>query len=283
VRPDQRPRPGRSRARLLQGRPHLLTNARAQSRSQAASAACFLRLASSSSHPGYAATPCTDHSLRKGMAAEQAAFFLYPDDARAFVPHGEDISLQTNYEIHQKLTDEVHIALDPWDITPLSDEPERARAIGAVVLGGTARELDRCPDQVDRRRGLDRSTRAVGRSEDRVYINPYHRLLPDSAQLDRRYAATHRGRGRGGGTGWLAAWKGPSLCAVSRGGRLMLGHLHPWGRDTQLERDGRDRVRPVRKRGPSAAGRPLSRADPAVQRGRAGFVLVHARRGARTA
>ncbi len=40
--------------------------------------------------------------------------------------------MQTNYEIHQKLTDEVHMPLEPWTITPLSETPERARAVGGV-------------------------------------------------------------------------------------------------------------------------------------------------------
>ena len=40
-------------------------------------------------------------------------------EPRIFVSHGEDLSLQTNYEIHQKLTDERHIVLEPFNITPL--------------------------------------------------------------------------------------------------------------------------------------------------------------------
>lgn len=32
----------------------------------------------------------------KGTAADQAAFFLHPEP-RIFIPHGEDITLQTNY------------------------------------------------------------------------------------------------------------------------------------------------------------------------------------------
>lgn len=63
----------------------------------------------------------------KGTAAEQAAFFLHPEP-RIFIPHGEDISLQANYEIHQKLTNELHTPLDQWEITPLSSQPERVRA-----------------------------------------------------------------------------------------------------------------------------------------------------------
>ena len=83
--------------------------------------------------------------IRKGTAAEQAAFFLRPDEARVYVPHGEDLSMQTNYEIHQQLTDEVHVPLDPWDITQLSAAPERARAVGAVYWEG---RLVNAPDAV---------------------------------------------------------------------------------------------------------------------------------------
>jgi hypothetical protein len=84
-----------------------------------------------SSIPGYI-RPTVTRRRNQRLHTEQAAFFLYPEEARVFVPHGKDISLQSNYEIHQKLTDEIHIALDPWDITPLSDEPERVRAIGGL-------------------------------------------------------------------------------------------------------------------------------------------------------
>ena len=46
--------------------------------------------------------------IEKGNVEAQASFFLYPEH-RIYVPHGEDLSLQANYEIHQRLTDEVHI------------------------------------------------------------------------------------------------------------------------------------------------------------------------------
>ena len=56
--------------------------------------------------------------FKKETAEDQARFFLHPEP-RTFVSHGEDLSLQTNYEIHQKLTDERHIVLEPFNITPL--------------------------------------------------------------------------------------------------------------------------------------------------------------------
>jgi hypothetical protein len=63
-------------------------------------------------------------------------------------PRGEDLALQPNYEIHQKLTDEVHVPLEPWDVTTVSTDPERAREVGAVYGEGNAlacrRAVRRC-------------------------------------------------------------------------------------------------------------------------------------------
>jgi len=50
-------------------------------------------------------------------------------ESRIFVLHGGDLTLQANYEIHQKLVDEIHWTVGTWDITPLSDDPERAQGI----------------------------------------------------------------------------------------------------------------------------------------------------------
>lgn len=122
--------------------------------------------------------------IEKGDAAAQAAFFLHPEP-RVYVPHGEDLSLQTNYEIHQRLTDEVHIPLKPWTISQLCDDPERARAVGAVywqgrvvgtpegalikVIVGEDWIVQRTPE---------------GQLKIALYINPYHYFLPDSAPFE---------------------------------------------------------------------------------------------------
>jgi hypothetical protein len=66
--------------------------------------------------------------VKKSTAAEMAEFFLYPE-SRIFVLHGGDLTLQANHEIHQKLVDEIHWTVGTWDITPLSDDPERAQGI----------------------------------------------------------------------------------------------------------------------------------------------------------
>jgi hypothetical protein len=41
--------------------------------------------------------------IQKGTAADQAAFFLHPDAALIYVPRGDDLSLQANYEIHAEI------------------------------------------------------------------------------------------------------------------------------------------------------------------------------------
>ena len=122
--------------------------------------------------------------VRKGTAAEQAGFFLQPDKARVIVPHGQDISMQANYEVHQRLTDEVHILLEPLDLTTLSSEPERARAVGAVYWEGRPAGS---PDAVIKAVvGEDWIVQrdASGTLKIVRYINPYHYFLPDSAQVD---------------------------------------------------------------------------------------------------
>jgi hypothetical protein len=119
----------------------------------------------------------------KGSAAAQAAFFLHPEP-RIFILHGEDITLQQNYEIHRKLTDERHIPAEQWEITPLCDKPERARAVGAVYWEG--RPVD--PGDGGLVKCLVGEDWVVQRNEAgdlkiALYINSYHHFLPDSAPL----------------------------------------------------------------------------------------------------
>lgn len=122
--------------------------------------------------------------FKKGTAAEQAAFFLHPEP-RIFLPHGEDISLEANYEIHQRLTDEAHHPLQQWDITPLCDKPWRARAVGAVYWQG--RLIDAGPDALIKCVvGEDWIVQRIASGELRIalYVNPYHHFLPDSAPIE---------------------------------------------------------------------------------------------------
>jgi hypothetical protein len=124
-----------------------------------------------------------DCSCGGGTAAEQARFFLHPEP-RIFVPHGEDVSMQTNYEIHRKLTDERHVAGEQWEITPLSESPERARAVGAVYWEGRVKDA---PDGalIKCMVGEDWIVQRLPSGELKIalYINPYHHFLPDSAPI----------------------------------------------------------------------------------------------------
>ena len=120
----------------------------------------------------------------KGTAEEQAAFFLHPEP-RIFILHGEDITLQENYEIHQKLTDEKHAPSDHWDITPLCSEPERARAVGAVYWEG--RPLHAKGDALIKCVvGEDWIVQRTSSGDLKIalYMNTYHHFLPDSAPID---------------------------------------------------------------------------------------------------
>ncbi len=121
--------------------------------------------------------------VRKGSAAEQAAFFLYPDDARVIVPHGEDISMQANYDVHQRLTDEVHVALEPFDVTMVATQPERAHSVGAVYWEGRLINSDAVIKAVVGEDWIVQRDESGG-LKIVLYINPYHYFLPDSAQID---------------------------------------------------------------------------------------------------
>jgi hypothetical protein len=122
--------------------------------------------------------------FEKGDAAAQGAFFLHPEP-RIFIPHGEDLTLETNYDIHQGLTDEKHIPLDPWNITQLCDASERARAVGAVYWEGRPIE-SATGAPIKCVVGEDWIVQRIPSGDLKIalYINAYHRFLPDSAPID---------------------------------------------------------------------------------------------------
>lgn len=120
--------------------------------------------------------------IKKGTGAEQSRYFLHPEP-RIILLHGEDVTLQQNYEIHQKLTDELHRTME-WDVTPLCEKPERVRAIGCVywqgrVVGLPEGALIKCFV------GEDWIIQRIPSGELRIalYINTYHHFLPDSAPI----------------------------------------------------------------------------------------------------
>ena len=119
----------------------------------------------------------------KGDAAAQGRFFLHPEP-RIFIPHGADLTLQDNYEIHQRLTDESHHIIEPLDVTPLSDAPERARAVCAVywqgrVIGSDESAIIKCVVGED---WIVQRTES-GELKIALYVNSYHHFLPDSAPV----------------------------------------------------------------------------------------------------
>ena len=112
--------------------------------------------------------------IDKGSAAQQAAFFLHPDP-RIYILHGEDISMEQNYEIHQKLADERHEVCAEWQVTPLCEEPERVHAVGRRLLAGPAGRFgQRRSHQGNRGRGLDRPANAHRRTQ----VRALHQLVP---------------------------------------------------------------------------------------------------------
>ncbi len=118
--------------------------------------------------------------IEKGDAAAQGRFFLYPDPV-IFVPHAGDVTLQRNYEIHQGLTDERCINLQPWDFQVTSTNPERARATGNVYWEGVPVGGTKGPIKVIV--GEDWIVQRVtdGSVKFALYINSHHQVLPDSA------------------------------------------------------------------------------------------------------
>lgn len=120
--------------------------------------------------------------VEKGDAREQSKFFLYPDPM-IFLPHGADITLRRNYEIHQRLTDERCVNLEPWDFQVTCSEPERARATGNVYWEGVPVGSTGGPIKVIV--GEDWIVERVvdGSLKIALYINPHHLVLPGSAPL----------------------------------------------------------------------------------------------------
>src|SRR5271154_6248810 len=57
--------------------------------------------------------------VRQEPPPRQQEFFLHQDPI-LFLLRGEDMTLQQNYELHQKLTDEKHWSVG-WDVTHLCD------------------------------------------------------------------------------------------------------------------------------------------------------------------
>jgi hypothetical protein len=124
--------------------------------------------------------------VKKSTAAGMAEFFFYPE-SRIFVLHGGDLTLQANYEIHQKLVDETHWTVGTWDVTPLSDDPERARARARGIVYWQGRHVDQADGALLKSYvGEDWMVERVPSGELKfvVYVNTDHSFLPGSATVD---------------------------------------------------------------------------------------------------
>ena len=118
----------------------------------------------------------------KGDGKAQAKFFFHPEP-RIIILHGTDLSMQRNYEIHQNLEDEIHVPCKDWLITPLCDQPERARCVGAVYWQARQKGSTKLLKCVV---GEDWIVQRIETGELKIvmYINSYHHFLPDSSSID---------------------------------------------------------------------------------------------------
>jgi hypothetical protein len=119
--------------------------------------------------------------VEKGDAAAQAEFFLHSNPVIC-VAHASDLTLEANFESHRGITDEAFFHLEPWTVTQLCEQPERARAVGGVLWQGQpigAEEQGLIKVVV----GEDWIVQRVptGELKFALYINTHHQLLPDSA------------------------------------------------------------------------------------------------------
>jgi len=123
--------------------------------------------------------------IEKGDATAQAQYFLYPEPMIILL-RGEDISMQKNYEIHQKLVDERHLAEDDMLLTQLCDQPEKARAVFTVYWQGRLKDNDDPDATIKCYVGEDWIVQrnAGGVLKFVQYINTFHQFLPDSAAID---------------------------------------------------------------------------------------------------
>ena len=120
----------------------------------------------------------------KGSGDDQAAFFLYPEP-RIFMLDQADVSLHGNWEIHQRIGEEHFEWMPGWVITQLNDEPERARATGAVLWQGQS--LDE-PTVMQMICGEDWVVKRVedGSLRFALYINTFHYPVPGAATVSIR-------------------------------------------------------------------------------------------------
>ena len=77
-----------------------------------------------------------DVVMNSGTAKEQADFFNHAHPRTHFMRSGETVSMEQQHQAHQDLSDET-FEFGDFEITTLSDSPERARIIGTLLWEAT--------------------------------------------------------------------------------------------------------------------------------------------------
>ena len=187
--------------------------------------------------------------IKKDTAAEQQKFFLHPNPT-LFLLRGDDMTLQQNWELHQKLTDQKHQSMG-WDVTPLCAKPERARAVGTVYW--QARVVGKPADQLIKAYlfGVDRAAHAVGRAEDRR-LHERQSLFSAGLGNDRYLAVLVHQAGRRERLIGEAARLNEEVGIVEGISRVIGRHIDDFGHDHRRLHDHRRRLSRGRRRARSA-------------------------------
>lgn len=117
-----------------------------------------------------------------GTADEQAEFFAIESPRIYITSSGFSCNMAEHEKLHQQWIDEQH-AFGNFNITPLSQKPERVRATGSVYWQATYKNK---PDQVIKAVvGEDWIIERIdsGQLKFILYMNNFHHLLPNSATL----------------------------------------------------------------------------------------------------
>lgn len=118
-----------------------------------------------------------------GSGKQQSAFFMDPNSRVYVMPSGISFNFDEHYELHTQWINEIHEFGD-FNLTPLSESPERVRATGTVYW--QAEFPDRpAPNIIKAVVGEDWIIERLPSGELKfvLYMNTFHHPLPDSAPL----------------------------------------------------------------------------------------------------
>ena len=118
-----------------------------------------------------------------GNAADQAAFFVFPESRIYVMEGGETIGFEQHQRLHRQWTNERHIFGD-FNLTLLNGAPERVRATGTVYWEAEYRDRPK-PNVIKAVVGEDWIVERTpsGALKFVLYMNLFHHLLPGSAPL----------------------------------------------------------------------------------------------------